>query len=86
VAEIHRQSDEVYSEGAMNEGNVRKCRWLFGDSRSNLHDEKRNGHPSLVAEKKANKKTHENRHFTISELHKYFPDVTRSEIHEIVPD
>jgi hypothetical protein len=37
-------------------------------------------------EKKANEKTQENRQFTISELHKYFPDVSRSDIHEVVPD
>jgi hypothetical protein len=67
---------------------VRKCRRLFGDSRTNLHDEKRSRHPSLVAEmkKKANEKNQENRQFTISELHKYFPYVSRSEVHEIVPD
>jgi hypothetical protein len=88
VADIHRQSVEVYSEGAMNGGSVRKCRRLFRDSRTDLHDEKGSGHPSLVAElkKKANEKTQENRQFTIYELHKYFPDVSRSEIHEIVPD
>lgn len=52
VAEIHRQSLEVYIEGAMNEGSVRKYRRLFRDSRTNLHDKKRSGHPSLVAEMK----------------------------------
>ena len=88
MAEINRQSVEVYSEGAMNEGSVRKCRRLFRDSWTNLRDEKRSGHQFLVAEmkNKANENTQENRQFTISELHKYFPDVSRSEIHEIVPD
>ena len=78
----------MYNEGAMNEGSVRRCSRSFKDSRTNLHDEKRSGDPSLVAEmkQKANEKTQENKQFTISELHKYFPDVSLSEIHEIVPD
>jgi hypothetical protein len=67
---------------------VRKYRRLCKDSRTNLHDEKRSRHPSLVAEmkRKANEKTQENRQFTVSELHKYFPDVSRSEIHENFPE
>jgi hypothetical protein len=39
AAEIHRQIAEVYSEGAVNEGNVRKLCWLLKEGRINVHDE-----------------------------------------------
>jgi len=38
--EIQRQIVEVYGEeGAVNEGNVRKCCWLFKEGRTEVHDE-----------------------------------------------
>jgi hypothetical protein len=37
-AEIHRQIVEVYDEGAINEGNVRKWCRLFNVGRTNVHD------------------------------------------------
>jgi hypothetical protein len=42
--EIHRQTVEVYSEGAENKENMRKWCWLFREGRTNVYDEKRNGH------------------------------------------
>jgi hypothetical protein len=39
VVEIHRQIVEVYSDDAVNEGNVRKLCWLFKEGRINVHDE-----------------------------------------------
>jgi hypothetical protein len=38
LAEIQRQVVEVYSEGAVNEGNVRKWCWMFREGRINVHD------------------------------------------------
>jgi hypothetical protein len=39
LAEIHGQIDEVYGEGAMNNGNVRKWLQLFKDGWTNVHKE-----------------------------------------------
>lgn len=43
LAKIHRGIAEVFGEGAMNRGNVRKWCRLFEESRYNVHDEKRSG-------------------------------------------
>jgi hypothetical protein len=40
-AEIHRKFVEVYGDGAVNEGNVRKWCRLFEEGRTNLLDEER---------------------------------------------
>jgi hypothetical protein len=48
--EIYRQIVEVYGDGVMNEENVRKCCRLFKEGRTNVRNEERSGHPSLVAE------------------------------------
>ena len=37
--EIQWQKVEVYGEGAVNEGNVRKWCWLFKEGRTEVHDE-----------------------------------------------
>ena len=37
----------MYDEGAMNEGNLGKCR-LFKEDRTDVHDEEKSGRPSLV--------------------------------------
>jgi transposase len=88
-AEIHRQIVEVYGEGVMNEGNVRKWCRLFIEGRTNVHDEERSGRPSLVTDdlrKDVNATIEEHRRFTISELHEQFPVVSRSLIQEIVTE
>ena len=46
--QIHRQIVEVYSEGAVNEGNVRKLCWLFKEGRINVHDEEQSVSQYLV--------------------------------------
>jgi hypothetical protein len=69
LAGIHRQIGEVCDEGAINEGNVRKWCRLFKEGTANVHDEERNGHPSLVTDdlkQTANTKIRESRRFTIS--------------------
>lgn len=45
---IHWQIVEVYGEGAVNEGNVRKWCRLFKEGRPNVHDEERVGLPSSI--------------------------------------
>jgi hypothetical protein len=40
---IHWQIVEVYGEGAVNEGNVRKWCRVFKEGRTNVHDEERSG-------------------------------------------
>jgi hypothetical protein len=49
-AEIRRQIVEVYGEGVMNEGNVRKWRRLFNGGRAVVHNEARSGRPSVFTE------------------------------------
>jgi hypothetical protein len=74
AAEIHKQIVEVYGEGALNEGNVRKWCRLFKDGRTNVHDEEQSGRPSLVMDdlkEKANAKVRGNRRLRISEFHEY---------------
>jgi hypothetical protein len=50
LAKIHREFAEVFGEGAMNRGNVRKWCRLFVENRYNVHDEKRGGPPSVVTD------------------------------------
>lgn len=40
---MHSQIVEVYGEGALNEGNLRKWCLLFKEGRANVHDEERSG-------------------------------------------
>jgi hypothetical protein len=44
MAEIYRQTVEVYGEGAVNEGIVSKWCRLFEEGGINVHDEEANGH------------------------------------------
>jgi hypothetical protein len=46
-AEIHPQVCEVYGENAMSDGMMRWCT-TFSEGRTNVHDDYRNGRPSLV--------------------------------------
>ena len=75
LAEIKREIVEVYDEGAMNEGDVRKWCRLFKVGRNNVHDEEGSGPPSLVTDdlkEKVTAKICENRRFTIFELRELF--------------
>jgi hypothetical protein len=59
----------------VSEGNVWTWCQLFKESSTGVHDEERNGRPSLVTgdlKGKVNGKLWENRQFTISELCKLF--------------
>jgi len=47
-SEIHHQICQVYGDNAMSDGMVRKWVQMFNEGRENLHNEARNGRPSLV--------------------------------------
>jgi arsenate reductase-like glutaredoxin family protein len=47
-AEIYQQACEVYAENAMSDGMVRRWCRMFSEGRTNVHDDDRSGHPSLV--------------------------------------
>jgi len=47
-SEIHHQICQVYGDNPMRDGVVRKWVGMFKEGRENLHDEARNGSPSLV--------------------------------------
>jgi len=49
-AEVHRQLCDVYGEHAMSSSMVRRWVRLFNEGRENVHDDPRNGLPSVVNE------------------------------------
>ena len=72
-AEIHRNFVEVYGDGALKEGNVRKWCRLFEESRTNLFDEERRALAVTNDLKETvNARLLENRRFTNSELGNIF--------------
>jgi hypothetical protein len=85
--EIYRQLTAVYGEGVMNESNVRQQCRMFNEGRTNVRDEERSGHPSLISENLKNRSDQHirtNRRFTLDEIHETFPQISRSLIHEIL--
>ena len=46
--DIHREICAVYGQNIMSDGMVRKWVRTFKDGRTNVHDEKRSGRPSVV--------------------------------------
>lgn len=87
--EIYRQLCDVYGKGIMSESRVRQWCIDFKNGRTNVHDEDRSGRPSLVTDElvmKINDKIREDRRFTITELLKHFPQISRSLVHEIVAE
>jgi hypothetical protein len=73
----------------MSEGNVRqRCR-MFKDGRTNVHDDKRSGQPSVVSDNlvlNVDQKICEGWHFTISELLCEFPQISCTVLYEIIAD
>jgi hypothetical protein len=64
---MYWQVCEVYGENAMSDGVVRRWCRMFSEGRTNVHDDDRNGRPSLVITDlldQMNEKTRENRRFT----------------------
>jgi len=70
-SEIHHQICQVFGDNAMSDGMVRKWVRMFNEGQEDVHDEVRNGRPSLVNDdlvRKANERVHDDRRFTISDL------------------
>jgi histone-lysine N-methyltransferase SETMAR len=87
--EIHRQICQVYGNDVYSESGVRRLCIQFKNGRTNVHDEERSGRPSLVTDdivSKVNEKIRENRRFTIRELSLFFPQISKSLLHEIVTE
>jgi len=74
-SKIHHQICQLYGDSAMSDGVVRKWVRMFNEGQENVYDEARSGHPSLVNDDlvhKVNRRVHNNRHFTISDLSLHF--------------
>ena len=87
--EIHRRLVAVYGEQVMNAANVRKWCIMFTNGRTDVHDAERSGRPSVITDalkKKVNRIIRENRNFTISEIYKKCPEVSRAVLHQIVTE
>lgn len=85
--EIHRELCSVYGENIMSYTAVKKWCQLFREGRTNVHDEKRSGRPSVITDdlvEKIDGKIRENRRFTITELSECFPQISRTVVYEIV--
>jgi hypothetical protein len=86
-AEIHRHLVEVYGEGVMNKGNMRKLCRSFNRGRTVVQNEARSGCPSVITQDlkgRVDAHVRENRRFTTDELHEVFPYVSRSVLYETV--
>ena len=74
-AEIHKQIVAVYGN-VMNRQNVTKWCREFSEGRTDVHDEQRNGRPSLISEdllQETEGEIRANRRVTIRELHHIIP-------------
>jgi len=86
-SEIHQQICQAYGDNAMSDGMVRKWVRKFNERRENLYDEARIGHPSLVNDDlvhKVNERVRDVRLFTISDLSRHVPQISRTLIYDIV--
>jgi len=71
----------------MNAASVRKWCTMFRNGRTDVHDAKRSVRPYVITDtlkQKVNRIIRENRHFTISEVYKQCPEVSRTVVYEIV--
>ena len=87
--EIHQRLVAVYGEHVMNAASVRKWCIMFTNGRADVHDAERSGRPSVITDalkQKVNRIIRENRHFTISEVYKQCPEVSRTVAYEIVTE
>jgi transposase len=74
----------VYGEGAMNELSVRKWCRMFNEGRTNVHDEERSGHPSLITEnlkKQIDEQIQQDRRSALDKLREKFPQISRFLLH-----
>jgi len=87
-AEIHKQIIAVYGN-VTNRQNVRKWCHEFSEGRTDVHDEQRNGRPSLISYAPLQETVGEiraNRRVTIRELHHFIPEVSKTTIHEALTE
>ena len=86
-SEIHHQICQVYGDNAMSDAMVRKWVWMFNEGRENVHNEARNGRPSLVNDnllRKVNERVRYDRRCTISDLSLLFPQTSRTLLYDTV--
>jgi len=86
-SEIHHQICQVYGDKGMSDGMVRKWVRMFNGGREMLHDEARNGRPSLLNDdlvRKVNERVRDDRRFTVSDLSLQFPQISRTLLYDIV--
>jgi len=84
--EIHHQICQMYGDNAMSDGMVRKWVRMFNEGRENVHDEARSGRPSLVNDlvRKVNERVRDDRCFTVSDLSRHFPQISRTLLYDTV--
>jgi len=86
-SEIHHQICQVYGDNVMSGGMVRKWVRMFNEVWEKVHDEARSACPSLVNDdlvRKVNKKVHDDRRFTISDLSLHFPQISWTLLYDTV--
>ena len=77
----------MYGDSAMSDGMVRKWVRMFSGGRENVYDEARSGRPSSVNDdlvRKVKERARDDRHYTISDLFLYFPQISRTLLYDIV--
>jgi hypothetical protein len=60
---------------------------MFNAGRTNVHDEERSGHRSLITEdltKQDDEQIRQDRRLILDQLHEKFPQISRSLLHEIL--
>jgi hypothetical protein len=76
----------VYGPNVMSEGAVRQWCRMFKDGRTNVHDEKRSGPPSVVSDdlvQSVDQSICERRRFTVLELSCEFSQITPTLLYEL---
>ena len=85
-ADIHIHIVAVYGN-VMNRQNVTNWCHEFSEGRTDVHDEQRNGRPSLISDdllQEIEGEIRTNRRVTIRELHHIIPELSKTTIHEAV--
>jgi transposase len=88
TVEIHKQIVAVYGN-VMNQQNMTKWCHEFSEGRTDVHDEKRSGRPSLISDdllQETEGEIRAHRCLTIRELHHITPEVSKTTIHEAVTE
>lgn len=89
AAEIHRELCLVYGPTVMSEGKVRQWCRNFKNGRTNVHDEKRSGRPSIQTDEivsQVDQTLRSDRRLTISGLADKFPQLGRTTVYNIVTE